>query len=102
MFDRSKFLAILPTGDHNLDEAVSTSVNLIEDAQRNQAPRSLARKLRFQANVIQSKLALVESAKQHTLQQLLSVIQDVKQQHASTPFITGRGLSPAGDGDLAE
>jgi hypothetical protein len=100
MFDRNKFLALLPTGDHNLDEAVSSCVSLIEDAQRNQAPSNLVMKLSFQANVIQSKLSLVESAKQHTLEQLLGVIQGVKQQHERRPFITGRGISPVEDGDL--
>jgi len=102
MFDRNKFLALIPTGDHNLDEAVSTSVQLIEATHRNQAPSNLVMKLGFQANVIQSKLSRLDLDQQEIMQQLLGVIQRVKQAHERTPFITGRGMSPLEDGDLVD
>jgi hypothetical protein len=102
MFDGNQFLAMVPTGDHNVDEAVRHSVQLIEQAQREQAVSNLPQKLEFQANLLRMKLNQLSDPQQDTLQQLLSVIQQVKQQHERNPFITGRGMSAVEGGEAED
>jgi hypothetical protein len=92
MFDRNKFLSLLPTGDVNLDDAISRSVQILDSLSQGQMVSNLQSKLSFQVNLLKLKMGTLPAAKQGLLKELLTSIDQARQTHQSQPFITGRGM----------
>lgn len=92
MFDRTKFLPLLPSGDQVLDDAIERALSLLDDLSGGQTIVGLVGKAQFQCDVMAMRQTAVADDQRLLLRELIAALREAVQQHQRRPFITGRGL----------